>query len=106
MIQPACLFSASGTAAQRKRVEFKKSGAAIKIPHFERQFADGLVCFARSDAIQPIQLADFAAFALNRHQVHALVYAAEIAPPTEPIGLMTPSMVMPSDCCGPAGCLP
>jgi hypothetical protein len=48
---------------------FKKSGAAIKMPRFERQFADGLVCFARSNAILPIQLADFAAFALNRHQI-------------------------------------
>jgi hypothetical protein len=48
---------------------FKKNGAAIKIPRFERQFADGLVCFGRSDTILPIQLADFAAFALNRHQI-------------------------------------
>jgi len=38
-------------------------------PRFERQFANGLVCFARSDAILPIQLADFAAFAPNRHQI-------------------------------------
>ena len=48
---------------------FKKNGAAIKIPHFEEQFADGLVCFARSDSVLPIQLADFAAFALNRTQI-------------------------------------
>jgi len=48
---------------------FKKSGVAIKIPSFERYFVDGLVCFVRSDLVQPIQLADFAAFALNRTQL-------------------------------------
>jgi Protein of unknown function (DUF3800) len=48
---------------------FKKNGVAIKMPRFARYFADGLVCFARSDTILPIQLADFAAFALNRHQI-------------------------------------
>ena len=48
---------------------FKKTGAAISILRFARRFADGLVCFARSDTILPIQLADFAAFALNRHQI-------------------------------------
>jgi hypothetical protein len=39
------------------------------MPRFQQQFVDGLVCFARSDAILPIQLADFAAFALNRNQI-------------------------------------
>src|SRR5262249_46662510 len=48
---------------------FKKNGVAIRMPRFARQFADGLVCFARSDTILPIQLADFAAFALNRNQI-------------------------------------
>jgi uncharacterized protein DUF3800 len=48
---------------------FKKNGVAIKIPRFAQQFADGLVCFARSDTVLPIQLADFAAFALNRNQI-------------------------------------
>lgn len=32
-------------------------------------FADGLICFARSDSILPLQLADFAAFCLNRTQL-------------------------------------
>ena len=48
---------------------FKKNGIAIKMDNFNRCFVDGLVCFARSDAIQPIQLADFAAFCLNRTQL-------------------------------------
>jgi hypothetical protein len=48
---------------------FKRNGAAIRMPRFAGQFVDGLVCFARSDTILPIQLADFAAFALNRHQI-------------------------------------
>ena len=48
---------------------FKKNGIAIKMDNFNRCFADGLVCFARSDAIQPLQLADFAAFCLNRTQL-------------------------------------
>lgn len=48
---------------------FKKSGAMLKLPTFDDQFVDGLVCFARSDKVLPIQLADFAAFALNRTQL-------------------------------------
>jgi hypothetical protein len=32
-------------------------------------FVDGLICFARSSSILPLQLADFAAFALNRTQL-------------------------------------
>jgi hypothetical protein len=47
---------------------FKKNGAAIRMPTFTSCFADGLVCFAKSDSVFPIQLADFAAFALNRSQ--------------------------------------
>lgn len=48
---------------------FQKNGAAIKIPMFRDFFADELVCFARSDVIFPLQLADFAAFCLNRTQL-------------------------------------
>ncbi len=48
---------------------YKKDGVAIQIPTFEAAFADGLVCFASSSSILPIQLADFAAFALNRSQL-------------------------------------
>jgi len=48
---------------------FKKNGVAIRMPRLAGQFVDGLVCFARSDTILPIQLADFAAFALNRQQI-------------------------------------
>lgn len=48
---------------------YKKNGVAIKIPTFEMVFGDGLVCFGRSSIIMPIQLADFAAFALNRMQL-------------------------------------
>ena len=48
---------------------FKRSGAAIAIPPLKTVFADGLICFARSDSILPLQLADFAAFCLNRTQL-------------------------------------
>lgn len=48
---------------------YKKNGAAISIPLLNRVFADGLICFARSDSILPLQLADFAAFCLNRTQL-------------------------------------
>jgi hypothetical protein len=48
---------------------FKKNGAAIVMPSFRECFVDGLVCFARSDTVLPIQLADFAAFCLNRTQL-------------------------------------
>jgi hypothetical protein len=48
---------------------WKRNGVAIKIPTFESVFSDGLVCFCRSSSILPIQLADFAAFALNRVQL-------------------------------------
>ncbi len=48
---------------------WKSNGVAIKIPIFEDVFNDGLVCFCRSSTILPIQLADFAAFALNRTQL-------------------------------------
>jgi hypothetical protein len=48
---------------------FQRNGAAIMIPPLRGVFADGLVCFGRSDSILPIQLADFAAFCLNRSQL-------------------------------------
>jgi hypothetical protein len=48
---------------------FKKNGAAIRMSTFTSCFADGLVCFAKSESVFPIQLADFAAFALNRTQL-------------------------------------
>jgi Protein of unknown function (DUF3800) len=48
---------------------FKKNGIAIRIPTFGDAFADGQICFAQSSSIYPIQLADFAAFSLNRIQL-------------------------------------
>lgn len=48
---------------------YKNNGIAIRIPTFEEVFADGLVCFAKSSSIHPIQLADFAAFCMNRTQL-------------------------------------
>jgi len=48
---------------------YKKNGIAISIPMWESVFADGLICFACSSSIYPLQLADFAAFALNRTQL-------------------------------------
>lgn len=48
---------------------FKKNGIAIRIPIFQDVFADSQICFAKSSSIHPIQLADFAAFSLNRTQI-------------------------------------
>jgi hypothetical protein len=48
---------------------YKKNGVVISIPPLERVFADGLICFGRSDSVLPLQLADFAAFCLNRTQL-------------------------------------
>lgn len=48
---------------------FKNNGIAIRIPTFDDVFADGQICFAKSSSIYPIQLADFAAFSLNRVQL-------------------------------------
>ena len=48
---------------------YKSNGIAIRIPTFEEVFADGLACFANSASIYPIQLADFAAFCMNRSQL-------------------------------------
>jgi len=48
---------------------FKNNGIAIRIPTFDDAFADGQICFAKSSSIYPVQLADFAAFSLNRAQL-------------------------------------
>jgi hypothetical protein len=48
---------------------FLRSGTAIEVDNLQHIFADGLICFGRSDSILPIQLADFAAFCLNRTQL-------------------------------------
>jgi uncharacterized protein DUF3800 len=48
---------------------YKKNGVGICIPFLRKVFADGVIWFARSDSILPLQLADFAAFCLNRSQL-------------------------------------
>lgn len=48
---------------------FQKNGAAIVIPPLSEVFADGMLCFGCSKSIFPIQLADFAAYCLNRTQL-------------------------------------
>jgi hypothetical protein len=48
---------------------FKKAGIGLLMPSWETVFADGAVFFASSSSIHPIQLADFAAFCLNRTQL-------------------------------------
>jgi hypothetical protein len=48
---------------------FKKQGRGLVIETLAPEIADGLVCFGRSDAILPLQLADFAAFCMNRVQL-------------------------------------
>lgn len=65
------LESKSDRAVARVFVDegFKKNGICIPVPTFSSVFADGLVCFGNSASIMPIQLADFAAFSLNRQQL-------------------------------------
>lgn len=48
---------------------FKKNGIVMGIPNYADVFADGQICFGQSSSIFPIQLADFAAFSLNRVQL-------------------------------------
>lgn len=48
---------------------FQKNGRAIQFPTFAPEFANGMVCFANSKSIYPLQLADFAAFGMNRTQM-------------------------------------
>jgi hypothetical protein len=56
---------------------YKNNSIAIRIPTFEKVFAGGLICFAKSSTIHPIQLADFAAFCMNRTQL--LLAKAELS---------------------------
>jgi hypothetical protein len=46
-----------------------KNGVAFGFPKLAPTFRDGLICFADSKAVLPLQLADFAAFVLNRWQL-------------------------------------
>lgn len=48
---------------------FLPNGRSVFIEPLQNTFADGLICFGRSNSIMPIQLADFAAFCLNRTQL-------------------------------------
>ena len=48
---------------------YKKNGTAIVLELLRDVFCDGLICFGKSDVILPLQLADFAAFCLNRMQL-------------------------------------
>lgn len=48
---------------------FIKGGRALELRLWRDVFADGLLCFADSARVFPLQLADFAAYALNRHQI-------------------------------------
>jgi len=48
---------------------YKKHGVAILIPKWVSMFEDGQICFARSSETYPLQLADFAAYVLNRSQL-------------------------------------
>ena len=48
---------------------FVKGSKALRLPIWKDAFADGLLCFADSATVLPLQLADFAAYAMNRHQI-------------------------------------
>ena len=50
---------------------YKKNGVGIcaELDVWKPVFADCLINFAKSSVIHPLQLADFAAFVLNRHQL-------------------------------------
>lgn len=48
---------------------FKKAGAAIPVKAYSHVFADSNVKFANSSIIHPIQLADFAAYVVNRQKM-------------------------------------
>ena len=48
---------------------FVKSGMALELPGWKDVFVDGLLCFVNSATVLPLQLADFAAYALNRYQI-------------------------------------
>lgn len=49
--------------------DYKKNGIGILLPSYEDVFLNSGIFFCDSNAIQPIQLADFAAFCLNRTQL-------------------------------------
>jgi len=63
------LVGQDGTARVFVDEGYKKAGVAISTPVFDGVFTDSSVYFARSNSMTPIQLADFAAFALNREQL-------------------------------------
>lgn len=63
------LLEESGIARIFVDEGYKKAGIAIHLPTFHSVFSEGLICFARSSSILPLQLADFAAFVLNREQL-------------------------------------
>jgi hypothetical protein len=48
---------------------YKKSGLAISVPFWSDVFADGNIKFVSSSRVHLIQLADFAAFAINRQKM-------------------------------------
>ena len=48
---------------------FRKKGAEIKIQRWDAVFREGKIRFASSEILLPLQLADFAAFCLNRTQL-------------------------------------
>lgn len=48
---------------------WKREGTAIPCPMFEGVFANSSIFFAHSTTVMPLQLADFAAFCLNRMQL-------------------------------------
>jgi hypothetical protein len=58
--QSACVFVDEG---------IQKDGAYLRIAGFQPEFRDGLIRFGNSESILPIQLADFAAFGVNRVQL-------------------------------------
>lgn len=63
------LISENGIAQVFVDEGYKKNGIAIQVPYWESVFNHGLICFAKSSSILPIQLADFAAFCLNKSQM-------------------------------------
>ena len=46
-----------------------RNGVAFGVSKFAPLFRDGLICFADSKSVLPLQLADFAAFVLNKWQL-------------------------------------
>ena len=48
---------------------FVNANRALENPIWREAFVDGLICFVSSATVLPLQLADFAAYALNRQQI-------------------------------------